>query len=586
MAKFSADNIEDIKNKLSIVDVVQDYVHLNPRGANFWGLCPFHNEKTPSFTVSEEKKIFKCFGCQKGGGIFDFVMEMENITFPEAVEKLADRAGVKLKKSSFEDYKISERKILYEIYDRLAKSFNYVLNNNEKAKNAVSYLDSRNINQEMRDKYLLGYAPNSYDWLYNFLKKKGYSDDILEKSGLFSKKNKKISLFRNRIMFPVRDTQNRVVAFSGRALSPNDKAKYINSSDSLIYSKRNTLYGLYESKEELRKNKEKNIIICEGNFDVITLKQIGCDIVVAPLGTAFTQEQVQLLKKYNPSKVILFFDNDNAGINATNKALTLLLENNIDGYVINLSGAKDPNEFISKFGSKKLNNIISKPIKGLNYLVNISNKLYDIKGIYGKKKIVEYLLPYLIVAEDDLNGNEIYKFIAESLNFDENTLRREVSKRKGRNYTNNDVDVVDKKITFQITAISSFLLAIITHREYCYLIDGELENKDLETETEIELFNVITEARQRAILDSNELILELFHDKEIKDYVRRAFVFFEDNNDDIKEGLEKQLAIIKKNKLKKRRNKLKKILKNSSITSIDRDEIYMQLLEIDQKIKE
>jgi len=367
MSKFSENTIQEIKDRLSIVDVISDYVLLTRKNNQYWGLCPFHNEKTPSFAVNLDKGYYHCFGCGKSGSIFDFIMEEEHLSFPEAVELLAKKAGVQIKEETPQENKErKEKDSLGELYNKLANSLHYILLNKADASEARAYLTKRNITKETQEKFLLGYAPNDDSFLYRFLKKNNYSDELLRKSGIFSSRHATYPLFVNRIMCPIRTWQGNCVAFGGRDLSGISKAKYINTPETEIYSKRHNLFGLYESLESLKKTEEVNI--CEGNFDVISLHQAGLTNSVAPLGTAFTKEQAKLLLRYT-RKANLLFDSDSAGEAATKKGLVLCQQMGLENYVITIPGAKDVAEILETQGEKSLVNCCSQSINGFNYLV-------------------------------------------------------------------------------------------------------------------------------------------------------------------------------------------------------------------------
>ncbi len=314
--------IQEISDKASIVDVVSEYTELKQKGDKFWGCCPFHTEKTPSFTVTESKNMFYCFGCQKGGSLFNFIMEIEHMSFVDSVVHLGQKAGVRVELNSTpeDDDKSVRRDSLLKLYEKCCGSFSYILNSSQSSKKAKEYLLSRGFNQESIDNFRLGYAPASSIWLFNFLKSKNFSDEFLYESGFFSKKKNRASIFFDRVMFPVINHLNQVVAFSGRGLS-DFGPKYINSPETPIYHKGATLFGINLALKEIRRT--KSFVLCEGNLDVIALHQSGILNAVAPLGTAFTESQAKLLKRYVQKGVILF-DGDSAGIKATEKACVIL----------------------------------------------------------------------------------------------------------------------------------------------------------------------------------------------------------------------------------------------------------------------
>jgi DNA primase len=299
--------------------IVGEYSTLKRKGDRYWGCCPFHNEKTPSFSVRPDQGMYYCFGCHKGGSLFNFIMEVEGLSFIEAIRFAAEKVAVPLPEHSEEsDEDIIQRDSLKDLYKRVAGSFHYILMNNDQAGPSRQYLVRRGIHEDTIIQFQLGYAPDDPKWLYSFLKNRNYSEEFLASSGLFSKKYPLWSLFSDRLMFPIYSNQGDIIAFSGRTMNDDPKApKYINSPETPLYNKSRLLYGLWQSREELRKTKE--FYLCEGNVDVIALHQAGFKTAMAPLGTAFTEDQSRLLKRYSEKGYILF-DSDAAGKAATYKA--------------------------------------------------------------------------------------------------------------------------------------------------------------------------------------------------------------------------------------------------------------------------
>ncbi|MCK5199700.1 MAG: DNA primase, partial [Spirochaetales bacterium] len=383
---------QEILDKTSIVDVVSEYLSLKQKGDRHWGLCPFHNEKTPSFSVTEDKNMFYCFGCHKGGNVFDFLIEIENLSFFEAFKRLAEKAGIEVdnnKESPEDKHKVA----LLELYNKIAGSFNYILLNKDSGEYARKYLIKRGISEETINAFKLGYAPSERFWLYDFLKNKHYSDDFLAKSGIFSKKNNRISLFSNRIMFPIINIQQDTIAFSGRKLKESDwGGKYINSPETNIYRKGETIFGIHTAVKEIRKKKE--FILVEGNFDVLAFYQSGIRNVVAPLGTAFTEKQARYLKRY-ASKCLIVFDPDVAGIEATLKSAVILEKYGIANYVITLPEGKDPSEILEKEGPEALNKLTKYPINTFEYLVKKAVDRFGIRNSEGKEAVFQFVTPYL-----------------------------------------------------------------------------------------------------------------------------------------------------------------------------------------------
>ena len=331
------ETIEKIRNTCDLVDLVSRYLPLKKTGSNYTGLCPFHSEKTPSFTVSDTKQLFHCFGCGQGGDIFTFIMKIENLSFVEAVKFLGDLYGIPIEEGSKTDDKLeAEKKLIYEINREAARFYYYNLIN---SREPLNYLKQRGIGRKIIKEFGLGYAPNKWDSILNFLKGKGYKIEDIEKTGLIGRRKDNTGFydkFRNRIIFPILDTRGRIIGFGGRVLD-NTMPKYLNSQDTLVFNKGNNLYGLNLVKKY---SDRKRIILVEGYMDVISLYNHGINYSVASLGTAFTKSQAKLLKRFGQD-VYICYDSDNAGINATIRTINILRSEEIEPRIILLPQGKD-----------------------------------------------------------------------------------------------------------------------------------------------------------------------------------------------------------------------------------------------------
>jgi DNA primase len=437
MAYIAESTIREVNEKLDAAAIVGDYVRLEKKGGTYWGLCPFHNEKTPSFTVNPDRKMYHCFGCGQGGGIINFIMEMDKLSFPEAIETLARRMGIEiiyentgiLQKDPGKVARIDE---LAELYRRVAGSFYHLLMEKSEGAAAKRYIISRGIGKEMIDRFRLGYAPADRAWLFNFLSRKGYSEEFLAASGLFSKNNSRSAFFADRLVFPIADRQGRTVAFGGRILA-GDGPKYLNSGESEGYKKRETLFAIDLALPEIRKTKE--VYIAEGYMDVIALHQAGVANAVAPLGTAFTEEQAKLLKRW-AERIYLIFDTDQAGQNAAVKAILTCRKNGIDSFVVtmdsgmpgglnnpgpdtplpeNLKDLKDPADILKNFGSEALQKSVKCFITDFEYLIKRSKSLFDLSDAIGKSRAAAFLFPYLKTVDSDVSRDSCIGSIADAL---------------------------------------------------------------------------------------------------------------------------------------------------------------------------
>ncbi|NBF38992.1 MAG: DNA primase, partial [Spirochaetes bacterium] len=329
--KIAKHVIDEIARKVDIVDVVGDYVSLKKRGARYWGLSPFTSEKTPSFSVEPEKQLYYCFSSGKGGSVFQFVMEMEGLSFPEAVRALGERAGVRVEAGE-SDEESRTRDALKELSTRVAGSFRHIFVNSAGAERARGYMRGRKISEEVLERYEVGYAPADRRWLFNFLRKKQYSPQFLAQTGLFSRQYPEVALFSDRVMFPIHARGGQVVGFGGRRLGEYGP-KYINSPESSIFRKRDELYGLYQGMKVIREQEE--VYLCEGYMDVLALAEAGVANAVAPLGTSFTEGQARLIRRY-AGVVTLLFDADSAGLDAARRAAEILEKAGIEGRVCQL----------------------------------------------------------------------------------------------------------------------------------------------------------------------------------------------------------------------------------------------------------
>ena len=384
MVRYSEELIDEIKNSNDIVDVISQYVILKRSGRNFFGLCPFHKEKSPSFSVSPDKQIFHCFGCGAGGNVIHFVSKIENADFKEAISILANRAGIELPTlNNYEDNKTAMLKTkVYEINQIAAEFYHHNLYR-PTSKTAQEYIKKRKLDNKTLKSFLIGYSGN-YDELYKILKQKGYKEEEILASSLVNKTDdgKYIDRFRKRVMFPIQDIRNKVIAFGGRVLD-DSKPKYINSPENIVYSKGRHLFGLNVAK----KSDLKNIIIVEGYMDAISLYQRGITNVVASLGTALTEAQGRLLRRYS-ERVTIGYDSDGAGQAATLRGLEILQNIGCDVRILQISGAKDPDEYVIKYGPERFLKCVEQAISLVEFKVKMLKQNLNLENINDKIKFL------------------------------------------------------------------------------------------------------------------------------------------------------------------------------------------------------
>lgn len=373
MPIYSSEVIEEVVSRNDIVDVISGYIKLKKSGSSYIGLCPFHNEKSPSFSVSGTKQMYHCFGCGVGGNVITFVMEYENYTFPEAVKMLADRAGIALPVMEYSGEDRRERDIKTKLLEinKIAATFYYHQLKSPAGQSGLDYLKKRQLSDKTINTFGLGYAPQLTGDLYRMLKEKGYDDELLKESGLFTYEKGIREKFWNRVIFPIMDINNKVIGFGGRVMG-DGKPKYLNSPETKLFDKSKNLYGLNVA----RSSRKNNLIICEGYMDVISMHQAGFNQAVASLGTALTPGHARLMKRYTDN-VLITYDSDEAGVKAALRAIPILKEAGLSTKVINMRPYKDPDEFIKALGTEAFQERIDKAENSFIYEIGIIEKNYN-----------------------------------------------------------------------------------------------------------------------------------------------------------------------------------------------------------------
>lgn len=425
MAFYSDELIEEVRSRNDIVDVVGSYVRLQKKGNTYFGLCPFHNEKTGSFSVSPHKQIYHCFGCGAGGNVFTFLMQYENFTFGEAMQTLADKVGVELPKqelSAAQKKEADKRALLLEINKEAAKYF-YSLLRHTRGKRAYEYFLNRQLSEETMQKFGLGYSDQYSDDLYRYLKNKGYPDELLKESGLITYDEVRggRDKFWNRAMFPIMDVHNHVIGFGGRVMGDGEP-KYLNSPETKVFDKSRNLYGLNIA----RTTRKNQLLLCEGYMDVIALHQAGFDNAVASLGTALTSGHANLLKRYT-KEVYLTYDSDGAGVKAALRAIPILKEVGIVAKIINMQPYKDPDEFIKALGAKEYQRRIDHAENSFMFELRIMQKDYDMNDPESKTAFYNAIAKKLLDFSEELERNNYIEAVAEKYHISFNDLRRLVN---------------------------------------------------------------------------------------------------------------------------------------------------------------
>lgn len=436
---YSDEIIEEVRSRNDIVDVISSYVNLKKKGNSYSACCPFHHEKTPSFHVSREKQMYHCFGCGVGGNVYTFLMEHENYSFPEAVEALAERAGVKLPEQSMspEAKKQADERTRIKDMNRLAAGYFHYLLRTEHGTHALEYLTNRGLTEDTINRFGLGFSDVYRDDLYKYLKNKGYKDEEMKNSGLirFDEKYGASDQFWNRVMYPIVDTNNRVIGFGGRVMG-DGKPKYINTQETPVFDKSRNLYGLNFAK----KSKRQGIIFCEGYMDVISMHQAGFDNAVASLGTALTPGQVNLIKRYT-DRVYLAYDSDEAGTKAALRALGIMREFEMPARVISLKPYKDPDELIQAEGTESFERRIEQAVSGTMFEIGILEHKYNQEDPQERTQFQKEAARILSVIEDPLERNNYIESVAGKYRIDKDSLKETVTQYgiSGAARINNDV---------------------------------------------------------------------------------------------------------------------------------------------------
>ncbi len=424
---YSDDFIERVRAGNNIEDVISGYVRLQRKGTSYMGLCPFHNEKTPSFSVHPARQTYHCFGCGASGDVFNFLMEYEKLSFKEAVRTLAVRAGIEIPTEDVSEEKkkeISEKSRLFDIQKEAAKFYLFKIRTPE-GKIAEEYLKNRGLMDETIKSFGIGYSGRDGGGLYQYLKGKGYTDALLKESGLFTwdeKRNTMSEKFWNRVMFPIMDINRKVIGFGGRVFG-DAKPKYLNSPETKLFDKSRNLYGLYAA----RASRQKNIIICEGYMDVISLHQAGFTNAVASLGTALTSQQAALLHRYT-KEVLLMYDSDEAGIKAALRGIPLLRNAGLSSRVVNLKPYKDPDELLKAKGHDELAERIEKAENGFMFELRILYDGYDMRDPQNASDFYHKAAEKLMTFADEIERNSYIEVVSRTYNIQTDVLKRQIAK--------------------------------------------------------------------------------------------------------------------------------------------------------------
>ena len=593
MAMISQETIDQVNRASDIVSVVGEYVQLERRGASWWGCCPFHSEKTPSFSVSPERNMYYCFGCHEGGSVVKFVMEMEKMKFPEAVALLAKKANVEM---AFEgggnpQRELDNTKELYvDLYSRVAGTFHYLLVQTEEGKFALDYIQKRGLTMDTIEKFRLGYAPADRLWLRKFLRSKSFGDEFLSKSGLFSGKRPDAAFFCDRLMFPIFDRRGQVVAFSGRFLrgDAEKSPKYINSRDLPQFKKGETLFAFNFAKAAIRA--EKKVIICEGQMDCIAYHQCGILYAVAPGGTSLTESQIRIVKGYART-VYLSLDGDAAGQAATFRDIMLCRSFGLEVRVITMEGAKDPAEVMVAFGAAKLEEAVARALPDNEYLLSSLSRKHGVSTPEGKAAVAMEFFSYLDCIQSEIEKATNLERLGEFLSVPLDSIRKDFSGRlraaAGPAQVRRSVAPPEGVARApKKDAELKLILACVTDTKNFALLRGELSEGDFESPSARELFKILEECFGKGCL-TQEKILSCCDNPEHMRLIAEA-VSSREFSGDMDRFVRDGVSVMTRRALEKQRtflsDEMKKCDTGSSEGRMILRELFAKKLEIDRKL--
>ena len=585
--RISQDTIERIRQSADIVSIINNYTNLTQKGAQYWGCCPFHNEKTPSFTVDPIKKFYHCFGCGVGGDAVKFIMEMEKLSYPEALQELAKKYNIEItyEGGSFvPQKKDDDLDTIREVYNRITSTFHYFLTQTPQGKSALEYIKGRGLTDETLAKFKLGYAPADRFWLKKFLKEKNYSDAFLEKTGLFSKKYPDLCIFAGRLIFPIFDRKGEAVAFGGRILGDGEP-KYLNSPELAHYHKRETLYAFNFAKNAI--HQQKTAILCEGYMDVIAYHQCGVNIAVAPLGTSLTEQQLKILQGFCDT-ILLSFDSDGAGQKATKRAILMCRQFNLTTKIIRLEGGKDPAEIMIKFGAETLTKQVQNAILDSDYLLSKIKAQYPSESPEDKTKAALAFFPYVDSLQSDIQKESSLDQLARAFNLKPEAVRKDFNNRsqaRSRLESRSKEPEGAKKQAVKLNAEVRAVLAVLSNPEEYVKMRAELTSDDFEDPLAKDLFIKMEERYKQGNLSFMSVIEQCGEDVQrlvtavtaSGEFSKKESQSEADWTEIIDRVVLDSIRLIKRNALERQRKKLNERLRDFTPTTSD-DKNYLDTL--------
>ena len=580
MVRYSEAFIDDIKSNNDIVDIISQYVILKRSGRNFLGLCPFHKEKTPSFSVSADKQIFHCFGCGIGGDVISFICKIDNVNYKEAIEILAEKAGIPLPISDNTNDTKKEmlKQKIYEINELVANFYHQNLYTSI-AKPAQEYVKKRKLDNNTLKKFMIGYSTGGNE-VYKLLKEKGFTEEQILASNLVKKTNYGYNdVYKNRLMFPIQDIRNRYIAFGGRVLD-NSLPKYINSPEGIVYSKGKNLYALNIAKG----TKLDKIIMVEGYMDAVSLHQRGIPNAVASLGTSLIEGQARLLRKYT-EKVIIAYDSDGAGQTATLRGLEILTSAGCDVRILQMEGAKDPDEYVIKYGNGRFNMLVDNAISLIEFKTKVLKKSLDLNNVNDKIKFLKETAKLLTTVESKIEQELYIDRMAEEYNISKEALYAEINKMSGKRITAKILErkpqaiIKKENVEKKLIEREKSIIALLIQEKAYEQIKNEIKVEDFKSDVNKKILRKLYEEYEKGNSNINDVITFFMHDEEVISRLTEIMAEeYEIKNDE--KAIRNIINTYKIEKLDTRKMELLEQQQQQNLTKEEKEKIIEEINEI------
>ncbi|MCR4790986.1 MAG: DNA primase [Treponemataceae bacterium] len=599
MARISNKTLDEINERVDFPALVNEYTHLERRGSEYWGKCPFHTDKTPSFHIIPDRGMYKCFSCGRGGGVISFFMEVEKLSFWDAVHQLAKREGIEVVYEgnvSTDEIKIQHDKYddYVNLYNRITDTYKYLLWETDAGKFALDYLKSRGVSREIAEQFKLGYCPPDPNWLKKFLKSKSYSDEFLSQSGLFSKNHPDYALLHDRLMFPIFDRKGNVVGFSGRFLRGDPAkaktGKYVNTPETEFYKKSEILFGFNFAKDAIRKS--RSVVICEGNLDVMAYHQAGVKNAVATCGTALTEKHLKMISGFVDT-VFLSFDSDAAGQDATKKQILVCRKMDIPVRVVKLEGGKDPNEILNKMGPQILIDAVDSAILDADFLLSMLASRYDIGTADGKKNASLEFFEYIRVLKSDIQKDASLQQLCQAYNLNPEAVSADFAKSaetqavRMTSKLEKEEEKPRRNLPVKLNAEIRAMLALVSNMEYFADVRSIVNEDDFEDGLARDMFIALEECYREGS-GSTDAFLARCTDDRVKKYVVDSLTSreFEINS---QQTMQDSIKLIRKNSLKKKREQLQNRIRQCSGNTLEDKQtveaLLAEIMDIDFELK-